>query len=405
MNTNRPQGRIPELDGIRGIAILLVMVMHYFYFYPAANHHPHGLIRNLYVAFERCIAIGWCGVDLFFVLSGFLIGGILLDARSSPSYFQTFYLRRFFRIVPIYYLWITLYAVIVLLSLVVSGRSEWLGAPTKWHEIGAQYLFFQNLGLVHYWGWGGAWLGATWSLAVEEQFYLVVPFVIRVFSSRALRRFLVSVIVLAPIARLAVHYWVQWPGLSAAYVLMPCRADGLAMGMLLALLWRREQARNWLFEKSSLLYAIFGVLLAGVVAMDLFSSSHDSVVTQTAGFSWLALFFAVMIALALTRPEGPIASLARTKWLREFGGVSYCLYIIHLAVNQFCQSLFSVTEKTSNWRVIAAPTLAVGLAYSLAKLSWVYFERPLLARGHAFKYEDAQPTNAAPVLVDAVDRG
>ena len=90
MSANSSPGRILELDGIRGVAILLVVVMHYFYFYPAADHHPHGLLRNLYVIFEKSIAIGWSGVDLFFVLSGFLIGGILLDVRSSRSYFSTF---------------------------------------------------------------------------------------------------------------------------------------------------------------------------------------------------------------------------------------------------------------------------------------------------------------------------
>src|SRR5258708_11706525 len=102
-------GRIPELDGLRGVAILSVLVWHYFYFHPAAGHHPVGLARQLYVHFEQFLALGWSGVDLFFVLSGFLIGGILLNARNSPSYFRTFYLRRFFRIVPIYYAWLVAY--------------------------------------------------------------------------------------------------------------------------------------------------------------------------------------------------------------------------------------------------------------------------------------------------------
>ena len=101
--------RILEIDGLRGLAIFLVVVWHYFYFGPDPNHHPVGLIRNLYVHFERSIALGYTGVDLFFVLSGFLIGGILLDNQQSASYFRTFYVRRFYRIIPIYYVWIICY--------------------------------------------------------------------------------------------------------------------------------------------------------------------------------------------------------------------------------------------------------------------------------------------------------
>jgi len=115
-NTTRglEKGRIPALDGLRGAAILLVVVWHYFYFYPDPNHHPANLLPKIYVYFERCIAIGWIGVDLFFVLSGFLIGGILLEVRTSHLYFKTFYLRRFFRIIPVYYAWIGIYLLLLL---------------------------------------------------------------------------------------------------------------------------------------------------------------------------------------------------------------------------------------------------------------------------------------------------
>src|ERR1700688_845220 len=134
----RQTARIPELDGLRGVAISLVVVFHSFYYSPPPGHHPTGLIRSTFVFLERFFAIGWTGVDLFFVLSGFLIGGILLDVRASPNYFKTFYLRRFFRIIPIYYLWIALYLVV---STVLGNFLS--GARTA----AVLFLFLQNFGM------------------------------------------------------------------------------------------------------------------------------------------------------------------------------------------------------------------------------------------------------------------
>jgi len=95
--------RIPQLDGLRGVAILLVIALHYL------NDSEHGSFGSFLYRFGSTFRLGWVGVDLFFVLSGFLIGGILLDAREAKNYFRTFYIHRFFRILPIYYLWVSLF--------------------------------------------------------------------------------------------------------------------------------------------------------------------------------------------------------------------------------------------------------------------------------------------------------
>ena len=168
--------RIPELDGLRGIAILSVVCIHYI----DGQGPTGGPITTL---LQKIVALGWSGVDLFFVLSGFLIGGILLDARGSPNYFKTFYVRRFFRIIPIYYAWVLLYVLLVTLAGHVvqvhsnSGRPEELGASIYVH-----FLFLQNVWPITLAGLAGAWLSPTWSLAVEEQFYLVCPWMIRFIS-------------------------------------------------------------------------------------------------------------------------------------------------------------------------------------------------------------------------------
>jgi peptidoglycan/LPS O-acetylase OafA/YrhL len=385
---SRGQGRIPELDGLRGVAILLVVVWHYFYFYPDSNHHPTAFLHKLYVYFERCIAIGWSGVDLFFVLSGFLIGGILLDVRTSPFYFKTFYLRRFFRIIPIYYTWIALYILLAVLGFAFGRHIDALGEPKIWYDVGAHFLFLQNLGFIHYSGVGSAWFVSTWSLAVEEQFYLAAPVIVRWLSSRVLVGLLISVFLLAPFLRVLVHY--HFPptvSLDPAYILMPCRADSLAMGMLVAILWRKPQSHRWLQYNPAAIYLLVGAFLAGAVLLEAYSPSHHSIAMQSVGFSWLAIFFGLILILTLVSPRGPVASLARMSWLHEFGRVSYCLYIIHQAVNLFCHAILQPTpDSVAGWKVLAVPTVAMVLSYGIARLSWTFLEQPLLHRGHTFKY-------------------
>src|SRR6266581_3557721 len=126
MSDRIPQGRIPELDDLRGIAILLVFLLHYI------SDCAGGNFGSVLYRFRAAFRMGWSGVDLFFVLSGFLIGGILMSVRDSPSYFRTFYLRRVHRIFPIYYVWISLYPLASFLFL------RWSSAPIQ-----------VDLGLIH----------------------------------------------------------------------------------------------------------------------------------------------------------------------------------------------------------------------------------------------------------------
>jgi peptidoglycan/LPS O-acetylase OafA/YrhL len=136
--------RIAELDGLRGIAILSVVLMHYFY-------NPDPNLKGPIHQIQRIFALGWSGVDLFFVLSGFLIGGILMDQRRSPSYFKTFYLRRAFRILPVYYLWICLFIAFVLVGGPLLRAHTHSGQlPALNFDIYQHFLFLQNLWEVNY---------------------------------------------------------------------------------------------------------------------------------------------------------------------------------------------------------------------------------------------------------------
>ena len=349
-------------------------------------------MRSLYVYFERCIAIGWSGVDLFFVLSGFLIGGILLDVRESHSYFRTFYLRRFFRIVPIYYVWIGVYVVILIVAWAFDLRLGSDAAPTKMYEILAQLLFVQNLGFVHYWAFGGAWLTATWSLAVEEQFYLAAPVIVRFMSRKSLSVLLILVITFSPIIRMFVRILVhthilRTMGLDPVHVLMPCRADGLAVGMYVAVLWRTSSFHTLIAQYGKMLYLLLGVFLAGFVALNFFSPLPQSIAIQSIGFTWLAISYALLLVVALARKGGPIARVARMGWLRSLGRISYCLYIIHVAVRDLLQRIIPAgLAGTGDWKTLAISVLALAISLGIANLSWIWFEEPLLRRGHTFKY-------------------
>jgi len=239
MQRSQKQVHILELDGLRGAAIFMVLVYHYVSQQGAA---PAG---SLTASVQRAVSMWATGVDLFFVLSGFLIGGILMQQRDSPSFFRTFYIRRSVRILPIYYLWTTLYIVLVLAAgpflraHAHSGMTPQLGWPVYIH-----YLFLQNFAFFSLAGLASAWFGPTWSLAIEEQFYLLSPLIVRLVSPRRLSAVLISTIVAIPVLRILM-LWAGHPSAAAISVLMICRADALALGILAALLWRRAEFHAW----------------------------------------------------------------------------------------------------------------------------------------------------------------
>ncbi len=380
---------IPELDGLRGIAIFLVVTCHYFYF-GDLNYHGLGLLRNFFAHLTSLFAIGWSGVDLFFVLSGFLIGGILLEARASPHLFRIFYLRRFYRIIPIYYVWILAY-VLVMATAGPFLRAHVQGGnlPDARYQVLAQLLFLQNFGILGYAPIAYAWLALTWSLAVEEQFYLVAPIVIRYLSKPSLRKFLAAVILGAPPLRLFFYY--RFPRLTTAlpvaYTLTPCRADALAMGVFTALLWRDDTVRAWLRVHRRLFYGLVGTFALGMMVLGKWFPSPFSIVQTSVGYTWNALFYSSVLLLAIAEPAGLTAWLLRVPWLRELGRVSYCVYLIHLAVSLIILALLRAAIGTlDGLEICVSNVLAAALSYISARMSWTHFEHPIVRIGHSFKY-------------------
>jgi peptidoglycan/LPS O-acetylase OafA/YrhL len=372
------KNRLPELDGLRGLAILMVLSLHYITF--GYNNAEFGQMYR----FAQIFRLGWSGVDLFFVLSGFLIGGILLDARESPNYFRAFYVRRVHRILPVYYAWIGLFAIAG--SLAAQNRSaNDSSAPVISVPVVVYYLFLQNLvfrPLSRFTTW---WMSQTWSVAVEEQFYLVSPFLIRYLSRRRLAQVLIGCIIGAPILR-AIVYSARPGVLSPQYMLMPCRADALASGMLLALAWRTN-AKAWIAERIRFASIVFGVLVAGALAMTKWMPEPRNRFEAAYQYSWIAAMYAAMMTLALVKRNGIVARVARWPFLRAWGRISYCVYLIHTGILWTCHRiLLHSLPRITDWAGAATTAFALAITVGIAQISWKYFEKPLIDRGHAARF-------------------
>ncbi|MEQ1353433.1 MAG: acyltransferase [Candidatus Acidiferrum sp.] len=328
---------------------------------------------------------GWSGVDLFFVLSGFLIGGILLDARESPNYFRAFYMRRVFRILPIYYLWTLLFAMTVITATVFFPGGLGITSHDLW-RVPVQVLFLQNIfiGMPHF-TW--IWFVVTWSLAIEEQFYLLAPPLIRFLSVRGLVIALCGTVILAPFLRFMLfRYWAPQTYLCA--YLMPCRADALSCGMLLAIAWRDGRFREFLRGHAALVQRVLLVLFLGAGGLLWWLVHPINVVTVTIGYAWLAIFYSALLLAAVANTGGWFAAAMRLRMLGWLGGISYCVYLLHDAFNFFAHRIFlhSVPE-LYNFRQVAVSVFALLVTLGVAALSWRFFERPLIRRGHRYFYE------------------
>lgn len=374
-------GRIPELDGLRGLAILQVIVCHYV---ANAEHSQLGFWPHRILS---ALTVGWSGVDLFFVLSGFLIGGILLDARKAPHYFRTFYMRRVHRILPIYYLWTGIYGVLVAGAIwLFPGRYTVVASDLL--RVPVQLLFLQNI-FIGMPAFTWMWFVVTWSLAVEEQFYLVAPPVIRFISRRKLVISLVATVLLAPVLRFLVfRYWM--PGGFAAAFLMPCRADGLALGILLAIGWRRQSFQAYVGEHRAHLQGALMVLLVVLGGLWWWLAHPLNLVTVTIGFTTVGIFYSGLLLLALSQTRGWVAGLMRGKYLGALGTISYCIYVVHDAFNQLAhRMLLHAPPQIYNAKGVGVTLLALMLTLAVASISWRCFEKPLIRRGHAYAYGGA----------------
>jgi peptidoglycan/LPS O-acetylase OafA/YrhL len=296
---------------------------------------------------------GWMGVDLFFVLSGFLITGILLDADPHESYFKNFYARRCLRIWPLYFAVLFLMFGLMPLIRPVEAHIILERSSPRW----AYPFFLQNF-LVRVPTLASGPLGVTWSLAVEELFYVFWPFFVRYLSPARLKHIAVLVILFSPLLRLF---------LATQYVYIYsnpfCRLDGLMAGALLALLIRTET-----FSTARYLNLAWAALFLSAPLAYFSEVLHTTWLT----YSMSALGSAAVIYLALFSPKAWLQSALRNRFLAFTGVISYGLYLLHKIPYDLLKAAHYDKHPFFSFLI----TLVTG--YLLAYASWNLLEKPFL---------------------------
>jgi peptidoglycan/LPS O-acetylase OafA/YrhL len=361
--------RLPALDGLRGIAIILVLVYHYSLLSNGATSVDR--------AFLNVTAFGASGVTLFFVLSGFLITNILLDGKAHTNYFRVFYARRFLRIAPLFYV------LLAFALLVVPRIPGWkidgsgIGNDGLWYA-----LYLSNFSIAAHPEWRHATLDVTWSLAIEEQFYLVWPAVVLLCSMRRLASVCVALIASALVWRFF-EYVMSLP--STFDALPPGHFDGLATGALIAMAVRVPSAFGALTSRLAHLQVGAAITLILLVAWP------ESTVKPLIG-SILVLLFAATLARVLAPAEAQRARRwLESPWLRAFGIYSYAIYLFHQPVGQLVARLVPIgqipTVLGSNLPAVLAHGVVSGIVvFALGWLSWRLFERRVLGLKRYFEY-------------------
>jgi peptidoglycan/LPS O-acetylase OafA/YrhL len=335
----------------------------------------------------RMTRLSWSGVDLFFVLSGFLIGGILLDARNSPNYFKTFYIRRAYRILPLYGLVLVLGWLIFQLGQLGWMRGGWedlFSGPMPWWTF---FTFTQNISmalagpLV-----GRISLSQTWSLAVEEQFYLTLPLLIRYVPRRFLQYVALAFVVGASLFRVLLILYFHHGG-YASYVLMPSRADALGLGIFSALLVREERSWSWLRAHRTWLYVLAGLGCFLLILISLSSFETSDTTFWGAEYLILGFFYTSLLLIAVTGEDHFVRTILCNRQLMSLGLIAYGTYMLHLLflrVALLCLS--SMTASRSAGFFFVSNLLGLGMSIFIAQLSWDWFEKPLVRRGHRYGY-------------------
>lgn len=360
---------IQTLDGMRGIAVLSVLAFHFAWEFPE--------VGQLAIQVKRVFWTGWIGVDLFFVLSGFLITRGLVAPSSKPlgTRMKMFWMRRVLRIFPLYY------AFVIVGSIIGAALGHWIPGPAYWLYMQNYVLAFDPEEL--------RWTAHFWSLAIEEQFYFVWPVVALVTPKKKLVSLTLALIVACIVVRagftLKSHVWDPLTTVKFVYRATFTRADGLLMGALVATLQRESShpiAHVWRRLRFPL-FVLTGLATLGLYVVAKGLNGYDRRVIS-AGYFLLATFFASAVSLCADGEIGPrVKSLLSSKVLVSCGKVSYGMYIFHwpilvLAVPWLKRTQEGMAEPMQLALNLGFMVGAIVLVWGFAQVSFRYFESPFL---------------------------
>ena len=356
---------IAEIDGLRGLAILFVMVHRLW---------PRDALWALPEA-------GWIGVDLFFVVSGYLITRILLATRDEPGFFRNFYARRVLRIFPLYYVFV--------------GGVLAVGTAAMHAQAGSSAWYVMFLGNIPESLLGHDppyWLAPVWSLAIEEQFYLTFPHLVRHLDRRRLAQVLVGLFLLAPLVR--VLGVLAWPDRERfQYLFTLCRTDAIATGCLLAIVSQSK----W-FQR---LRRPFALVAGAAIVVELATGlDRTTMFGRIAGYSFVALGFGAIVGLVLLERGRRATALLRVPSLRYIGKLCFGLYLLHRVADTLTDAGAAHFGLDATTGILWVP-IKIGVAVGLASVSWFVLERRML-RLKRFFSSAAHPTARTATAAAAI---
>ncbi|HWZ23208.1 MAG TPA: acyltransferase [Cytophagaceae bacterium] len=379
-STEKIEGHIPVLDGLRGFAVLYVMFAHLFPFDIIVwNTVVEKIIFGLFT-------MGWSGVDLFFVLSGFLITGILYQSKGNKHYYRNFYIRRTLRIFPLYYLLVFIFLIVVPhIPIFKQVNFFWITEGNKiWYWF---YLtnFSNELRVpVH------LFLCVAWSLSIEEQYYIVYPTIVSIIDRKKLIYVLLGIFVFSFVLRAVLFY--LYKDAVHAYHFTFTRLDAIAFGGITRILLIRindfGKAISFLYYSfkywTVLLFAII-IYCALTIPTGIEICYHPLMVVL--GYGVVAIFYSGLLLRSVINHKGLIFSFFNSKILRTTGKYSYAIYLLHFPTRYFILTSISVIAKkilVMDDSILNLPTSKIAVfifsvifTYLFAYLSWQLFEGPI----------------------------